>query len=69
MARTFNYKESINMISAVCSSYFSRKEIIDFFSKNFDENKQFDQDEVKQIVRDITTEKMISSKSKEESIR
>ena len=71
MDRTFNYKESINMILAVCGSYFTRKEIMDFFNSNFDQNKQFRQEEIKQIVRDITTGKIKTSTKigEEESIR
>ena len=57
MAKAFSFKESMNMTSAVCGSYVSRKEVIEYFHNNYDENKMFEQEELKQIVKELTTGK------------
>ena len=48
MAKTFNYKQSLNMVCAVSTSYVKREEIYEYFKKNFKEDKIFTPDELKQ---------------------
>lgn len=53
MAKTFNYKQSLNMVCAVSTSYVKREEIYEYFKKNFKEDKIFTPDELKQIVGEV----------------
>ena len=53
MGKTFNYKDSLNMVTAVSTSYATRAEIIDYFEKHFDKDKVFTGDELKQAVGEI----------------
>lgn len=57
MPKTFNYKDSVNMVTAVSTSYVKREEIFEYFESNFNKDKKFTADELKQIVRDLTTGK------------
>lgn len=50
MARTFKYKEAVNIVKSVCCSYITREEIDEYFEKNFDKKHIFSQDEIKAIV-------------------
>ena len=57
MPREFNFRESMNMVSAVSGSFISRKDVMKYFYDTFDQDKMFTPDELKQIVRDLTTGK------------
>ena len=57
MAREFTFLESMNMVSAVSGTYISRKDVRQFFYDTFEQDKMFTPDELKQIVRDLTTGK------------
>ena len=55
MPRNFNFIESMNMVSAVSGTYISRKDVREYFNRTFDQDKMFTPDELKQIVRELTT--------------
>jgi len=57
MNQKFNFKASLNMVCAVSEKYISRREIMQYFEKEFDKDKEFTPEELKQIVRDLTTKK------------
>ena len=57
MAREFNFIESMNMVSAVSGTYISRNDVKQYFYDTFDKDKMFTPEELKQIVRDLTTGK------------
>lgn len=57
MPRSFNFIESMNMVSAVSGTYISRKDVREYFYKTFDQDKMFEPEELKQIVRELTTGK------------
>ncbi len=53
MTNTFNFKDSCNMVSAVCGTYVKKQEVIEYFNKEFDPEKEFTPEELKQIVREL----------------
>ena len=55
MPRSFNFIESMNMVSAVSGTYISRKDVRQYFYDTFDQDKMFTPEELKQIVRELTT--------------
>ena len=57
MGKTFNFKESMNMVSAVSGSYVTRREVMEYFYGKFDQDKEFSPEELKQAVRDLTAGK------------
>ena len=62
LAREFNYRDSLNMVTAVSTSYVPRMEIVKYFEDNFDKEKMFTQDEIKAIVRELVSEREKSGK-------
>lgn len=50
MSRIFNYKQSLNIVCAVSTSYVKREKICEYFEEHFDKDKTFTGDELKQIV-------------------
>lgn len=62
MAKEFNYRDSLNMVTAVSTSYVPRIEIAKYFEDNFDKEKMFTQDEIKAIVRELVSEREKSGK-------
>lgn len=62
MAKEFNYRDSLNMVTAVSTSYVPRIEIVKYFEDNFDKEKMFTQDEIKAIVKELVSEREKSGK-------
>ena len=62
LAKEFNYRDSLNMVTAVSTSYVPRIEIAKYFEDNFDKEKMFTQDEIKAIVRELVSEREKSGK-------
>ena len=69
MARTFSYKDSANMIFAVCK--VPKTEVDELLKKReFNEESQLSEEDIKDIVKEIVVGKANKRKSeKEESIR
>lgn len=63
MAKEFNYRDSLNMVTAVSTSYVPRIEIVKYFADNFDKEKMFTQDEIKAIVRELVSGRKKTSQS------
>ena len=57
MAKEFNYRDSLNMVTAVSTSYVPRIEIVKYFADNFEKEKMFTQDELKAIVKELVSER------------
>ena len=55
MSREFTFMESMNMVSAVSGTYIKKSEVKDYFEATYDKNKMFTPEELKQIVRELTT--------------
>lgn len=62
LAKEFNYRDSLNMVTAVSTSYVPRIEIAKYFEDNFDKEKMFTQYEIKAIVRELVSEREKSGK-------
>ena len=52
MPKVFNYGDALGMVTAVCISYVTQKEILEKFSE-FKEDKEFTEEEIKIIVAKI----------------
>lgn len=57
LAKEFNYRDSLNMVTAVSTSYVPRIEIVKYFADNFEKEKMFTQDELKAIVKELVSER------------
>ena len=55
MKKEYNYKDSLNMVTAVSTSYVPREEIIKYFEENFDKEKVFSPEEIKSIVKELVS--------------
>ena len=53
----FNRKQSINMVLAVCEPHVTRPEIMRYFSQELKGQEEFIPDDLKRIVRELTTKK------------
>ena len=55
MAKIYNYHNAFNMVCAVSTSYVRREEIREYFKKNYNEDKEFSGEEIKQIVSTLVS--------------
>ena len=53
MPRTLNYNDTLGVVKSICISYATLDEILECFDK-FEENKEFTQEEIKSIVKELT---------------
>ena len=63
MAKEYNYKDTLNMVTAVSTSYVPREEIAKYFEERFDKEKLFTSEEIKDIVKELVSNRKRISES------